>query len=856
MHKSLSGKFLATTLLTLWVACRQAWGIQLPPSDYEYSWLERQEINFENQQLTVELEPAVASEDWEKAEAILREAIENDPNNNALKGRLLTVLAEAGEYQEGLDLAYPLLEQNPRYTPLIIYIGNLENSLGNRETAAKAWTYVLALPNTPKDDRQYAAKSLYFDALATQNLEVALESSRIWAQLERSYASNLQYASALWKTGDRDESIEVLTRAVELAKPDERGQAEFYLAYTLLKLDRNAEAKKWFTKIATDSKVRDDRYRAALQLAYLNIAEGNMEAARQWLDSAAIDGEKDENWKKLYSQTLIQGGNPEATLAAVGNFFDSDQASFLTLLSFQFLRNGYEGLAYHYITMAADKSGLPENREADYWANRSYMAEKQDNFEDALDSINKALARDPSRVDWKIVRVRSLFMLGQSELALKEARILEQEVEKLPPSPENTRILNEAIDLAANSLLAEKKYRDVLKIADRFQDVYTGTGIYRTKALAQYYLEDYDDANDSFEEYFRLVPDPSPEALVEYGYLQEKRKEWDLATEAFTQAVQRNPYDLRSWETLTFVLVKAVENSEAVKTAKETIFLKSETLPSAEDKEQGDIEQSIINYKTLIADIERTWGFQAFANYNEFIPDGNDVFVTRDSALPAELGAQISYRPPVIGFRDYRTFDVFLRVIGQFDDNSIRPNEDTWQGGLGAEWKPFKTLNYVTSLEYLFKIGDQSRDGWLWRNRASYTYGDYPRESEIWWPTVALYGEAAWLFDREWQDQELSLYTEDRIGISWKLKNNISLTFPQVQGAARYLVDGYTDRSSYYYGGFGANLRYTQDQNDDQTNDWYVDFYLHYDWGRFLNADAQPTGDRFDGWAAGIRFYR
>ncbi|MGE9291654.1 MAG: NfrA family protein, partial [Puniceicoccales bacterium] len=677
-----------------------------------------------------------------------------------------------------------------------------------------------------------------------------------WARLERSYPSYLQYASALWKNGDRERSLEILKESANLATPEERDQAQSYVAYTLLKAGRPAESKRWFTRIATDSDDPETRYRAALQLAHININEGNMEAARQWLDSAAIDGDKDENWKKLYSQTLLQEGDAEVTLAAIGDFFDADQASFLTLLSFQFLRNGYEGLAYHFISLAGTKSGLPTESEADYWANRAYMAEKQDNFEDALDSINQALARDPNRVDWKIVRVRSLFMLGQNRLALQEARLLEQEVEKLPPSPENTNILNEAIDLAANSLLAEEKYREVLEIIEKYEPVYTGTGLYRTQALAYYYLDKYEESDESFQKYFSVVPDPEPVVLVEYGYLQEKRKEWEAAAQSFTLAVQRNPYDLRSWETLTYVLVKAIENSEAVEMAKKTIFLKEETLPSANDDEKDKIEQSIIDYKTLIADIERTWGFQAFANYNEFIPDGNDVFVSRDSALPAELGAQLSYRPPVIGFRDYRTFDVFLRVIGQFDDNTIRPNEDTWQGGIGGEWKPFKTLNYVTSLEYLFKIGDQSRDGWLWRNRASYAYGDYPRENDLWWPTLVLYGEAAWLFDREWHDEELSLFTEDRVGISWKIKNNLSFTFPQVQGAIRYLVDGYTDRSSYYYGGFGANLRYTQGEKDDKIHEWYVDLYLHYDWGRFLNENAEPMGDRFDGWAAGIRFYR
>ena len=290
--------------------------------------------------------------------------------------------------------------------------------------------------------------------------------------------------------------------------------------------------------------------------------------------------------------------------------------------------------------------------------------------------------------------------------------------------------------------------------------------------------------------------------------------------------------------------------------AKATIDLEEETLPSAEGRERREIQQSILNLKKLVGDIGKTWGFQGFASYNEFIPNGNDVFVTRDAGLPAELGGQVSYRPPWLGFRDYRTFDLFLRAFAQFEDDTIKPDHDTWQGGIGGEWKPFKTLNYTTSFEYLFKIGSASREGWLWRNRVGLALGDYPRDDEVWWGTLVLYGEAAWLWDRNWEEVELALFTENRAGISWRLLENLSLTFPQIQGTLRYLPRGFTDRSSYLYGGLGANLRLSDREAEYTTNQWYIDLFLQYNWGWFLDEDARATGSRFDGWAAGLRFYR
>ena len=100
-HRSV-GLLLPGLLL---VACLRLSAIELPPTDHEYGWVEKQKIDYLNQQLLVDIEPAVGAGNWEEAEKILREALDNDPYNNRLKGRLLTVLAEAGKNEEALEMA-------------------------------------------------------------------------------------------------------------------------------------------------------------------------------------------------------------------------------------------------------------------------------------------------------------------------------------------------------------------------------------------------------------------------------------------------------------------------------------------------------------------------------------------------------------------------------------------------------------------------------------------------------------------------------------------------------------------------------------------------------------------------------
>lgn len=830
--------------------------LPLPPTDHEYTWLERQRVNFLNQQLIVDIEEKVGTQKWDEAEKLFREALANDPNNNELRSRFMIMLSESGQYDQALRLAYEQKKKYPKYPRLLHFIGVLEEKKGNHEAAHAVWRELVSIPGTPDDILLYAAKSLYPQATLEKNRELALQLAEIWALQEPSYDSYLQYASSLWKAGRRTEAINILKEAVEKGSPSQREESSFHLAYILIHVGREEEALPYLRYIATQSPDSSARYQAAMQKAHLHYNLRQMGLARDWLDQASQAGPKDEAWRELYGQTILEEGNLDKTLAAVGEIFDADQASFLMLLSFQFLQRGFDGLAYYFIQKAEEKESLPARLEPEYWSNRAYMAERQNEYEDVLLSMDQALLYDPSRFDWKIVRLRALFLLGDSDVALREARQLEQELLEQPASPENQKLLNETIDFIASGHLAREEYRDTIRTARQSHSVYTGSGLYRYLGLAYYHMEEYDESEEAFQEFFRRNPDPDPDVWIEYGFLQEKRKEWEVAIEIFTAAVQKHPFDLQSQKALAFVYTKAIENDEALESAKAAIDLESETVPSAFNPDRRRIRQNLLDMKTLVGNLQKTWTFQAFANYNEFLGGSNQTFISPDVGLPAELGGQISYRPPVIGFRDYRTFDIFLRAIGQFDKNSLRPLKDRWQGGIGGEWKPFKTWNYVTSLEYLFKIGSQSRYGWLWRNRGSFNVGDYPREEETYWLTLVLFGDIAWYWDRDFNEDELALFTEDRLGISWRIRDNVSITFPQIQGTIRYVPRGYTEESSYLFGGIGANLRIAEREKQYTTNTWYTDLYLHYDWGRFLDEDARITGSRFRGWAAGIRFYR
>ena len=89
-----------------------------------------------------------------------------------------------------------------------------------------------------------------------------------------------------------------------------------------------------------------------------------------------------------------------------------------------------------------------------------------------------------------------------------------------------------------------------------------------------------------------------------------------------------------------------------------------------------------------------------------------------------QAGLEAYWRPPVIGYRNGRIFELFARTFQTLADESGGPTgTSTQQGMAGARWKPFSNVNLIVEGARLFALGTVARNDWLARVAASHGEG-------------------------------------------------------------------------------------------------------------------------------------
>src|SRR5690606_31577408 len=112
-------------------------------------------------------------------------------------------------------------------------------------------------------------------------------------------------------------------------------------------------------------------------------------------------------------------------------------------------------------------------------------------------------------------------------------------------------------------------------------------------------------------------------------------------------------------------------------------------------------------------------------------------------ASKSQGGVELAVRPPVVGYRDGRVFEVISRLLFEQEVNSIEPRWDTSVVTLGVRYKPLRTVDGYLSAERLFGVGDDARDNVLLRGTWGWQRG-YAMQPGVphWWYTT-LYADIA-----------------------------------------------------------------------------------------------------------------
>lgn len=254
--------------------------------------------------------------------------------------------------------------------------------------------------------------------------------------------------------------------------------------------------------------------------------------------------------------------------------------------------------------------------------------------------------------------------------------------------------------------------------------------------------------------------------------------------------------------------------------------------------------QARLNVRQAISDLDRTWGFTAALGYGTVGVMNSSFAPSLSKRRTLQSSAELYWRPPVIGLRDGSTFELYTRMNeALYDGTGGSTGSSTWQGVLGARWKPWGRSNVVFAAERLFRIGDNSRNDWLLRAAWSEGDGAGLRAVEPNWEYWQLYAEGDYFV----QNPQVLGTFEARYGRSYRI-DSVSPNFV----ATPYLVltGGYDNLlATHGTAGIGpaVNLRYWFREDRYHAPQSFVDFNLQYRWKIFGD-------DRSNGIFAGLYF--
>lgn len=332
------------------------------------------------------------------------------------------------------------------------------------------------------------------------------------------------------------------------------------------------------------------------------------------------------------------------------------------------------------------------------------------------------------------------------------------------------------------------------------------------------------------------------EYKVTLGYAYLGQKNFLQAARLFEEVLKSDPNYPKLYGDLGYAYMHAAKNDQAVEWFKKAID-KQLLEPESSAKESEESRQEVYRYRQEVTKMSKEFDFTAYLSYQTAKPSQSVApGLLGGGAVPSQGGVELAYKPPVIGFRDERIFQVFTRVLWNIVPGSMRFNEDSFQGGVGMRYKPLQSQNLYLSGERLFKMGDKALNTWLLHLLYSWDYGYDLKPGKAQWNYTFLYGDAAY-FTKDpgiW-----AYYGEIREGWTFNFNDKFLLT-PHLVADVRY-QDPHSVNSSYLEGGVGISLKYLFMQSRYEIHRASFEILAYYKHGNFLNRTFRVSGDKYDG---------
>ena len=299
-----------------------------------------------------------------------------------------------------------------------------------------------------------------------------------------------------------------------------------------------------------------------------------------------------------------------------------------------------------------------------------------------------------------------------------------------------------------------------------------------------------------------------------YAYLKAGRLE--DAIRNFETALVREPPSLEVYKELGYLQMRNRNNDEAVKWFKLAVDNRDQYAYSTkEEKEKLDEDMERIR-----GEIHKINNRFDVTIYDVYRPNSDDDVTSAGNAgggiVRSQGGVEFAYQPHGIGFRDERILQFITRVSWNNEHESLRMEEDSFQGAVGFRYKPFKRNNLYVGAERLFAIGDQSIDDWLLR--AMYSWGDGLglKPGKRSWNYTSVYGDVGYFLDTSTR----AYYAQFRQGRTFNFKDTLLVT-PHLTVDGRW-EDPDPEDTSYSEAGGGLlfNHLFNESHYEGKLSNW------------------------------------
>jgi tetratricopeptide (TPR) repeat protein len=285
------------------------------------------------------------------------------------------------------------------------------------------------------------------------------------------------------------------------------------------------------------------------------------------------------------------------------------------------------------------------------------------------------------------------------------------------------------------------------------------------------------------------------------AYALRKSGDFARAAELFSEILAAEPNRYALHEDLGYTYLALGENDKAIEQFKWVID-NQQLYPAETEEEREATARTVQGLRSTINAVEPHWTAYGYTNLCLTGHYCERPVRNLESLLSANQGGlELDYQPPDIGYVAGRTLQGFARTFWSYAPESISPQGNSFQGGVGIHYKPLPDLNLVLSGERLIKFGADAINNWEGRISFSTNAG-----YEI--DPVALQSRYSLLYldfaATPQTPHQILTYADGREGVNFKLSDQVVIS-PFVYGIFRgnYGVGANTSAET----GIGASLR-------------------------------------------------